>query len=340
MSASPVILIGHFGSLGDVVLSLQGIRALHRTFPSYELVLWTQNDVGKLLHECGEVHSFWPLEGPIGGFLLGEVSSSPVQVQSVLQRCSHGIFWMRSENDFLNINMRKAGVKDLLCCSPVNNALNSIHMEDRFLETLHPFGISINAPRTPLRIPKKDNQEGRNEKTMLITLEDHERVIMVHPGSGSIHKCCPSDFLIQMVRRLICFSNIKILVCGGPADHDILQRFKVELMDLPIQFVCEKDLGTIARVFCNVDVFVGHDSGLTHLASAFGVKTLALFGPTDPSKWGPRGGHVRILRGATCRCQEWCEVQQCSTKKCLQFSMNEICSVVEDLMSECSHALR
>ncbi len=333
MSTSPVILIGHFGSLGDVVLSLQGIRALHQTFPSHELALWTQNDVGKLLHECGEVHSFWPLEGPIGGFLLGEVTSSPLQVQSVLQRCSHGIFWMKSENGFLNINMRKAGVKDLLCCSPVNNALSSIHMEDRFLETLHPLGISINAPRTPLRIPKKDNHEGRNEKTILTALEDRESAIMVHPGSGSIHKCCSSDFLIQLLRRFVRRPNTKVLVCGGPADQNALQRFEVELMDLSVQFVCEKDLGTMAGVLSNVDVFVGHDSGLTHLAAAFGVKTLALFGPTDPARWGPRGEHVKILQGPTCHCQDWDEVQQCSTKKCLQFSMNEICGVVEDLMN-------
>jgi heptosyltransferase III len=40
---------------------------------------------------------------------------------------------------------------------------------------------------------------------------------------------------------------------------------------------------------------VGNDSGITHLAAASGVKTLALFGPTDPCKWGPRGKNVTTL---------------------------------------------
>jgi ADP-heptose:LPS heptosyltransferase len=42
-------------------------------------------------------------------------------------------------------------------------------------------------------------------------------------------------------------------------------------------------------------VFVGHDSGLTHLAAAFRRPTVAIFGPTDPEVWGPRGEHVTIV---------------------------------------------
>jgi ADP-heptose:LPS heptosyltransferase len=43
-------------------------------------------------------------------------------------------------------------------------------------------------------------------------------------------------------------------------------------------------------------VFIGHDSGLTHLAAALGRPTLALFGPSDPEIWGPRGEHVAVVR--------------------------------------------
>ena len=43
-------------------------------------------------------------------------------------------------------------------------------------------------------------------------------------------------------------------------------------------------------------LFVGHDSGVTHLAAAWGAPTLALFGPTDPAVWAPVGPDVRVLR--------------------------------------------
>jgi len=43
-------------------------------------------------------------------------------------------------------------------------------------------------------------------------------------------------------------------------------------------------------------LYVGNDSGITHLAAAAGAPVLALFGPTDPSVWVPRGPNVRVAR--------------------------------------------
>jgi heptosyltransferase-3 len=45
-------------------------------------------------------------------------------------------------------------------------------------------------------------------------------------------------------------------------------------------------------------LFVGHDTGVTHLAAAVGTPTVALFGATDPAVWAPLGEHVRVVRSA------------------------------------------
>ena len=52
------------------------------------------------------------------------------------------------------------------------------------------------------------------------------------------------------------------------------------------------DLGELADWLAGVRLFVGNDSGITHLAAAVGTPTLALFGPTDPAIWAPRGARV------------------------------------------------
>ena len=44
-------------------------------------------------------------------------------------------------------------------------------------------------------------------------------------------------------------------------------------------------------------VFLGNDSGITHLATAAGCPTVAVFGATDPRVWAPRGTHVTVLQG-------------------------------------------
>ena len=50
-----------------------------------------------------------------------------------------------------------------------------------------------------------------------------------------------------------------------------------------------------AQWLLGADHYIGNDAGMTHVAALAGVPTLALFGPTDPAVWGPRGPGVRIL---------------------------------------------
>jgi heptosyltransferase-3 len=59
------------------------------------------------------------------------------------------------------------------------------------------------------------------------------------------------------------------------------------------------DLADLARYIAGARAYIGNDSGITHLAAALGVPTIAIFQSTDPAIWGPRGTHVRILQQPT-----------------------------------------
>jgi ADP-heptose:LPS heptosyltransferase len=52
----------------------------------------------------------------------------------------------------------------------------------------------------------------------------------------------------------------------------------------------------LGAVLARAGVYVGNDSGVSHLAAAWGARVLALFGPTDPAQWAPVGPRVRVLR--------------------------------------------
>ncbi|HEX6826146.1 MAG TPA: hypothetical protein VF077_07490, partial [Nitrospiraceae bacterium] len=55
-----------------------------------------------------------------------------------------------------------------------------------------------------------------------------------------------------------------------------------------------------------------------------GVRTVAIFGPTDPARWAPRGTHVTVLQGAPCLCRSWGEVSRCEEKPCLTVSQDHL----------------
>jgi ADP-heptose:LPS heptosyltransferase len=80
----------------------------------------------------------------------------------------------------------------------------------------------------------------------------------------------------------------------GEADRPLLDALRAGAPGIPL--ICDQPLIDVAGVLAQCAGFLGNDSGLTHLAAALGLPVVALFGPTDPSTWGPRGPYVRILR--------------------------------------------
>jgi ADP-heptose:LPS heptosyltransferase len=72
--------------------------------------------------------------------------------------------------------------------------------------------------------------------------------------------------------------------CGGPDDPALEGAVHLD------------DLYELAGWLARARLYIGNDSGITHLAAAVGTPVLALFGPTDPAVWGPRGRNVRIAK--------------------------------------------
>jgi len=83
------------------------------------------------------------------------------------------------------------------------------------------------------------------------------------------------------------------------------------LHDLPLPL--------LAAILSRCRLYVGNDSGVTHLAAAVGVPTVAIFGPTDPDVWAPRGPGVRVVRAATpCAPCAPPQRQACQQRACLE----------------------
>jgi ADP-heptose:LPS heptosyltransferase len=86
-----------------------------------------------------------------------------------------------------------------------------------------------------------------------------------------------------------------VLVLSGPADAQVVRAMTSRLShSLPI--LSDAPLSGLAGLFARCSAYLGNDSGITHLAGLAGAPVVALFGPTDPAVWGPRGARVTTLR--------------------------------------------
>jgi ADP-heptose:LPS heptosyltransferase len=117
------------------------------------------------------------------------------------------------------------------------------------------------------------------------------RFLALHPGSGSPAKNWPAE-RFGALGAVLSPSRPWLLV-SGPADEAAAATLGTEPDAVHARSLPARVLGAL---LAHAGLFVGHDSGVSHLAAAFGAPVLALFGPTDPAVWAPIGRRVRTLR--------------------------------------------
>jgi len=155
---------------------------------------------------------------------------------------------------------------------------------------------------------------------------DWDGFLIIHPGSGSKLKNAPSGLFKELYHRAGELGLKPLVVLGVAEEHlsgyfDNFDTYRVE------------DILEFAKLLKGAAVFVGNDSGFSHLAGYLGVPTLALFGPTDPVQWRPIGRRVSVLyKGLTC---SPCFPKGCKNrlyKECLSFSLERVMEALRGLL--------
>jgi len=126
-------------------------------------------------------------------------------------------------------------------------------------------------------------------------IPDGSKVLALAPVAATAAKTWAPERFAELAGRLLAEGGLcagwRLALVGGPGDA----RKAAALVEAYPQALCifdEPDLLTVHAALARCGAFIGNDSGLAHLAAAGGVPTLALFGPTDPRRYGPWGGAV------------------------------------------------
>jgi ADP-heptose:LPS heptosyltransferase len=147
---------------------------------------------------------------------------------------------------------------------------------------LAPLGIEAQSEPAPLLFTEAERRAAQD-----LTSGMPDGFLAVHPGSGSPAKNWPFERFVEAARRLS--PGRPWLLALGPAEDDVPTLAGARLARrLPLR--------ALGAALARAGLFLGNDSGISHLAAACGTRTLALFGPTDPAQWAPVGRAVRTLR--------------------------------------------
>jgi ADP-heptose:LPS heptosyltransferase len=194
---------------------------------------------------------------------------------------------------------------------PFRPSQSDIHMEDYYLSCLGKTAPVESFPRISLRanavswVRRFWQQNGLRG----------DKILAIAPGSGATGKNWPVDAFMTVSCWWKARTKGKTLIVSGPAEEERMGNERFWEDALPVRGL---NLSQLAALLARCDIFLGNDSGVTHLAAALGVKTIAIFGPTNPVQWGPRGRNVSVIaQDVPCSPCEPSVMKSCPHRRCL-----------------------
>jgi ADP-heptose:LPS heptosyltransferase len=258
-------LVVHTGAIGDFLLACPALAELARDAAvelagnRARLELAVAAGIARTAHDLDAIE-------------FHTVFSQPsAKLRKFIRPFDRIIVWMRDPDGSLRRGLETCSARRVDVFPGLPDAHWSRHASEYYAECLGlselpPLRLAIAPAGTPLDV-------------------------VIHPGSGSPTKNWPLENFREVADAFVAQGR-RVTWCAGPAEEE-----RGGLSPLHDDDLRGLSLVELARRLGTARLYLGNDSGITHLAAALGVPTLAVFGPTDPRIWGPRGRRVRILQG-------------------------------------------
>ncbi|HYA03357.1 MAG TPA: glycosyltransferase family 9 protein [Syntrophobacteria bacterium] len=292
------LVIVHQGAIGDFIVSLPVIEALHRAFPETLFTFLANPRTLELIRSrpfMGSVldcrSSRWvPL------YVTGGAASSASLPTS--HPVTEIFVFGRSSSQTLADNLAAMLAVPARRIDPFPDPGLGLTVTEYQCRQLEALGIPALPPPPAVIAPAVEDAD---EAAALVArgVEAGDLLVFIHPGSGGRKKLWTPTGWVALMGRLLEQPRVRVGVIEGPADGEIARWIRERLQSSRALFFDNLRLGVLAGVLGRGALYLGNDSGITHLAAACGIPTIALFGPTDPRLWAPRGPCVRIVRWQT-----------------------------------------
>ena len=276
-----------------MLLALPALRIFRLNFPRTILELMGRPERLSLVAfdlQAASIHSI-DQAGMAYFYLEGE--TLPPGLSTFFSSFGIVLAFGKSQGSILARNLIRVGVGRVITVPSFPAGDAGIHVSEYLVESLRAAGIGGENLFSPLGLPEDAVAFARHFWAAQ-GLQEEERVLAIHPGSGSPAKnWSPENFA-----RVADWASerCKVLLISGPAQDGVeeVRRSMKKASPLVADNLPLVHLGAVLKAST---AYLGNDSGITHLAASLGLPTVALFGPTNPTVWGPRGPGVRIIYG-------------------------------------------
>ncbi|MEP6937203.1 MAG: glycosyltransferase family 9 protein [Chthoniobacterales bacterium] len=284
------ILVVRGGAIGDFVLTLPAIKMLRDRFPQSWIEILGHRQIAALAKgrfyanetrsiEDAALARFFTTDADLPGELVNYFASFDLIVS-----------YLFDPDAIFGNNLKRSGARQLISISPKIGGEN--HAAWQLAEPLSAIGLHLEELAARLYPLNADRDAAER-----FLFGASRPVLAIHPGSGSSTKNWPLENWRELGLRFLAeMRGATLVLITGEADREQQEYLSHSFAADRVRFAEGFPLPLLAAVLERCDLFLGHDSGISHIAAAVGAHCLLLFGPSNPSVWAPQNSNARVMR--------------------------------------------
>ena len=284
------ILVIRGGAIGDFILTLPALKTLRDARPPAHIEILGYKHIGVIAENRFYAQAVRSIEyGQLARFFARD-SELPAELADYFASFDLIVSYLYDPDQIFETNLRLTGVENLIC-GPGRIVENAGHAARQLARPIEEMGIEV-VDLSERIFPSIEDREFAREFVASMP----QPIIAIHPGSGSQAKNWPLEKWIRLFSPNNRFAELdRLLVISGEADEAQTEQLECEWKNRGVRFARNLPLPYLAAVLERA-TYIGHDSGISHLAAAAGANCILLFGTTDPDVWAPMNDNVRIVR--------------------------------------------
>jgi heptosyltransferase-2 len=274
------ILVIRGGAIGDFILTLPAIAALRRQFPRAWLEVLGYPHIVQLAVAGGLVDRAQFIEArPLAGFFArqGELEEDMGHYFSEFDLI---VSYLYDPDEIFRSNVGRCTPAPFIAGPHRPDEKGKLHAAKVYLQPLERLAI-FDADPVP-RLSLRHQPEALNSLALM-------------PGSGSPRKNWPESNWADLLQFLINQTPLDLLLVGAEAEAERLQRLAAALPPARFRLAQSLPLPELGGLLQGCAGFIGHDSGISHLAAALGLPGIVLWGDTVAEVWRPPSPKVAVL---------------------------------------------
>jgi heptosyltransferase-2 len=287
--------------LGDAVMATPILQDLKGAFPDSKVTALCQQNVAPLLQKdpyLDEVISYVKPNGWIHRAehhdVIDALQKGSYDAGLLLTNSFSSAWWFWRGKVQNRVGFAKLSRSWLLNAAiPFPKNIERAHLVNVYKELLAPFGIPVSKLKPKLYLGD-DDLAFRKDFFQINKIESDAIVVGINPGAsyGSA-KCWPPERFREVAKSLLVNPNVVVMFFGDARGADLVKEICHDMPGRVINLAGKTTIRELMALIAGCSVFLTNDSGPMHIASAFNVPLLALFGSTNATKTGPfNGGRV------------------------------------------------